>query len=64
MNATVEIVKLTSTCWSTIDGKFDIKKAAPGVFGVRKIENNEVVKLVGCFQTYKDAVACLESVAA
>jgi hypothetical protein len=64
MNATVEIVKLTSTCWSTIDGKYDIKKAAPSVFGVRKIENNQVVDLVGCFQTFQEAVACLESAVA
>jgi hypothetical protein len=64
MNTTVEIVKLTSTCWSTADGKLDIKKAAPGVFGVRKIENNQVVKLVGCFQTFNEAVACLEEAAA
>jgi hypothetical protein len=63
MNATVEIVKLTSTCWSTTDGKFDIKKVAPSVFGVRKIENNQVVKLVGCFETFKEAVACLEEAA-
>jgi uncharacterized protein (DUF608 family) len=64
MNATVEIVKLTSTCWSTTDGKFDIKKVAPSVFGVRKIEANEVVALVGCFQTFQEAVACLEKAVA
>jgi uncharacterized protein (DUF608 family) len=64
MNATVEIVKLTSTCWSTVDGKFDIKKAAPGIFGVRKIEKNQVVGLVGCFQTFNEAVACLEKAVA
>jgi hypothetical protein len=64
MNATVEIVKLTSTCWSTTDGEFDIKKVAPSIFGVRKIEGNEVVALVGCFQTFQEAVACLEKVGA
>lgn len=60
MALSVEIVKLTSTCWSTTDGKFDIKKVAPSIFGVRKIEGNEVVALVGCFQTFAEAVACLE----
>lgn len=64
MNATVEIVKLTSTCWSTLDGKFDIKKVSASIFGVRKIENNEVVQLVGCFQTFNEAVACLEKAVA
>ena len=64
MNATVQIVKLTSTCWSTTDGKFDIKKVAPSVFGVRKIAGNEVVALVGCFQTLEEAVACLEKAGA
>lgn len=64
INATVEMVKLTSTCWSTTDGKYDIKKVAAGVFGVRKIEANEVVAVVGCFQTLKEAVACVGKVAA
>jgi hypothetical protein len=64
MSATIEIVKLTSTCWSTTDGKFDIKKVAPSIFGVRKIEGNQVVQLVGCFQTFNEAVACLEKAVA
>lgn len=64
MTKTVEIVKLTSTCWSSIDGKFDIKKVAPSVFGVRKIEGNQVVQLVGCFETFNEAVACLEKAVA
>jgi hypothetical protein len=64
MSATVEIVKLTSTCWSTKDGKYDIKKVAPSVFGVRKIESNQVLALVGCFETFNEALACLEKAAA
>ena len=64
MSAKVEIVKLSSTCWVTTDSKFDIKKVAPSIFGVRKIEGMEVVKLVGCFQTLKEAIECLEGVIA
>jgi len=64
LNTTVEIVKLTSTCWSTTDGKYDIKKVSSGIFGVRKIEANQVVAVVGCFQTLKEAVACVGKVAA
>lgn len=64
MTTTVEIVKLTSTCWSTTDGKYDIKKVSASIFGVRKIESNEVVGLVGCFQTLKEAMECIQEVAA
>jgi hypothetical protein len=64
MNATVEIVKLSSTCWVTVDSKYDIKKIAAGIFAVRKIDGNQVVAIMGCFQTLKEAVACVEKVAA
>ena len=61
---TSNIVKLTSTCWSTLDGKYDIKKVAPAVFGVRKIENNQVVGVPGCFQTFAEAVTFIEGLVA
>ena len=64
LNATVEIVKLTSTCWVTVDSKYDIKKIAAGIFAVRKIEENQVVAVIGCFQTLKEAVTCVGKVAA